>query len=278
MLMAAVAFHLLALAVFSLIPEQEVQNVPVRVMNLQLNPGEGVTAAPRFSSDVLRQIESSQQVMNEPAIIEKVLEPKVELAPKPEVKQAPHAPKKVEEKSQQGVTITKKKQVNTPKKVAPIQAKNVQEKRVKVDEVIKKKPTRAPLSPTSTPRQNVRENVVRQTQGNSVVASSRQAKVQEEIIRRYEQALSEWLARHKSYPEQARGQGLEGEGMVRLRINRLGNVIYAAVEKSTGARILDEALIAMVKRANPVPPVPNNYPAGQLFEFLIPIRFFKVNE
>lgn len=265
MVMAAVGLHLLGLAVFSLIPPQEVQNVPVRVMNLKLSDDEGITAAPRFSSDILQQFEADEP-MDEP-IEEVALEPKSveKIEPKPAQKTQPATPK-LQEKVQQGVTI--KKEAPKPKEVAPLAPKPVKEKRISVREKT------SPLSPEATPRQKVRADRVAQ-QGS---ASSRQQKQREEIVRRYEQTLSQWLARHKLYPPAARAQGVEGEGVVRLRINRLGNVIYAAVENSTGARVLDEALIAMVKRANPVPRVPDNYPAGQLFEFLIPIRFYKVAE
>ena len=34
----------------------------------------------------------------------------------------------------------------------------------------------------------------------------------------------------------------------------------------------------MIRRANPVPSVPENYPAGSLIEFLIPITFAHPNE
>lgn len=61
--------------------------------------------------------------------------------------------------------------------------------------------------------------------------------------------------------------------MVRMCIDRGGNVRYYAIEQSSGLSIFDDAALDMIRRANPVPAVPVNYPASNLVEFLIPISF-----
>ena len=61
--------------------------------------------------------------------------------------------------------------------------------------------------------------------------------------------------------------------MVRVRVDRLGNVRYYGVEESAGNAATDAAAIDMVRRANPVPTVPADYPAGALIDFIIPISF-----
>ena len=88
---------------------------------------------------------------------------------------------------------------------------------------------------------------------------------------RYTQEISSWIMRHQLYPMEAGGR--EGRAVVRVRIDRAGNVRYYAIEESSGSRILDAAALDMIRRANPVPVVPANYPAGNLVEFLIPITF-----
>lgn len=93
------------------------------------------------------------------------------------------------------------------------------------------------------------------------------------ILERYEQLISGWIEQHKTYPPEARQAGIEGRAVVRLRINRLGRVILFSIEKSSGSPVLDRAAEQMIRAANPVPRVPNNYPAGRLLEFLIPVEF-----
>lgn len=94
-----------------------------------------------------------------------------------------------------------------------------------------------------------------------------------DALRRYEQMLSLWLQKHKLYPEEARRRQIQGEAVLRLRIDRRGNIKYFTLEKQTGTIALDRAVLDMVKRANPVPPVPDDYPAGALLEFLVPVIF-----
>lgn len=94
-----------------------------------------------------------------------------------------------------------------------------------------------------------------------------------EIMARYEQLISQWLQRHKVYPDEARAQRIEGKGIIRLRIDRKGRIKFFSLEKATGAPVLDNAIGKMVKASDPVPAVPANYPAGALLEFLIPVSF-----
>jgi len=94
-----------------------------------------------------------------------------------------------------------------------------------------------------------------------------------EVLRRYEQIISLSIQRNKVYPAEAKTQGLQGQAVIRIRINRQGNILYSRIEKPTRYPILNEAIAEMVRLSNPVPAVPVNYPAGNLFEFLIPVSF-----
>ncbi len=94
-----------------------------------------------------------------------------------------------------------------------------------------------------------------------------------EMIARYEQLISLWIQKFKLYPEDARADGMQGETVVRIRIDRRGNVRYYTLERSTGYPVLDRAAVDMIRRANPVPAVPVDYPPGEVLEFLIPVHF-----
>lgn len=91
-----------------------------------------------------------------------------------------------------------------------------------------------------------------------------------EMLKRYEQMISGWIQRFKVYPEEARRQQVIGKGKVRIRIDRMGNIVYRVIHERSGSELLDRAALDMVDRANPVPPVPPTYPnKSDRIEFLI---------
>ena len=94
-----------------------------------------------------------------------------------------------------------------------------------------------------------------------------------EITSRYTQLTSLWVKKFQRYPEEMRQKGVQGTVVVRIRIDRRGNIVYHAVERSSGTPELDHAAIEMIRRANPIPAVPKDYPEGESFEFLIPVIF-----
>jgi len=89
---------------------------------------------------------------------------------------------------------------------------------------------------------------------------------------RYEQLLVAWLEKHKIYPRRARRLRIEGEGMLRILIDRAGQTQRVALEQRTGNRLLDKAALDMVKRATPFPSMPENDPRREL-EFIVPVAF-----
>jgi protein TonB len=105
------------------------------------------------------------------------------------------------------------------------------------------------------------------------VTNSEPTAEEKAIIERYGNLIALWVQKFKIYPEEAKSKELSGETVVRIRIDRGGNVRYYVLERSTGYPVLDRAAIDMIRRANPVPAVPNDYPAGEQFEFLVPVEF-----
>jgi TonB family protein len=95
---------------------------------------------------------------------------------------------------------------------------------------------------------------------------------QKEVVARYETLVSMWVQKFKITPPEAKTAKV-GETLLRLQIDRQGNIRNFVLEGSTGNAVLDHAAIDMVRRANPVPAVPNDYPAGELFEFVVPVQF-----
>ena len=122
-------------------------------------------------------------------------------------------------------------------------------------------------------KQYVRANPVQANSKNGGSTMGNSTAKEAELMSRYEQLISLWIEKFKKYPDEARSQNMQGETVVRIRIDRQGNILYYILEHSTGFPVLDHAAIDMVKRANPVPAVPNDYPKGDMIEFLIPVNF-----
>jgi len=89
---------------------------------------------------------------------------------------------------------------------------------------------------------------------------------------RYEQQLVAWLERHKKYPSRAKRMRIEGEVLLRIIIDRLGEIQQISLAKRSGNRLLDKSAIAMAQRANPFPPMLENDLRAQL-EFVVPVDF-----
>ena len=73
------------------------------------------------------------------------------------------------------------------------------------------------------------------------------------------------LARHKLYPGSARDRGIEGRATLAFSIARDGTIVTASLAESSSASVLDEATMAMLRRAAPFPPIPNGGPPTMSF-------------
>ena len=79
------------------------------------------------------------------------------------------------------------------------------------------------------------------------------------------------LERHRRYPQAARASGRQGVVHLRFTIDRSGTVLGQQIARSSGAADLDAAAIAMVRRASPVPSLPDDAPAT--VSLTVPVRF-----
>jgi protein TonB len=82
----------------------------------------------------------------------------------------------------------------------------------------------------------------------------------------YDGLVSAHLRRHQSA---ARSNGATGSGAVTFSITGSGSVTSVRIAKGTGAAVLDQEILAMVRRASPFP-VP---PDGQPKSFTVPLNF-----
>ena len=87
---------------------------------------------------------------------------------------------------------------------------------------------------------------------------------QTELVRRLQQA--------KRYPSEARSRREEGVVTLNFRVNRDGRVLAHEIVQSSGHPELDNEVISMIERAQPLPPFPPSMPEDQL-NLTVPIRF-----
>ena len=78
------------------------------------------------------------------------------------------------------------------------------------------------------------------------------------------------LERHKRYPSEARGD--HGVAQLAFSIDRSGGVHNARIARSSGSSVLDREALALVQRAQPLPPPPPEIPGAQI-PIVVPIRY-----
>ena len=263
MLGLAFVLHALVFGIAALIPSTKVTDIPVRALSFKLGGEDRIAAynpTPASAAVVpppsLNAVspDSWRATPNVPAPV--VPAPLAPVVPKPAPKPVAKAPRVV-----------------------------------KVEEAIAKQAVAAPPAIAPTPQQYVREVGApsQQAVANAVANANRASgtpdgaiggqgsltsvaeQTAQAVRARYEQEISGWIQQHKLYPASAGGR--VGRVVVRMRIDRAGNVRYYAIEQSSGLSVFDDAALDMIRRANPLPAVPVNYPASNLVEFLIPISF-----
>lgn len=295
MLGIALGLHLTIILIMGLMPKEEVTDIPVRALTFKIGGQDRIAAfgvpvaigttvsAPKPApapTPAQKQNEwraTPQEKTVTPAPLKPIpfmSAPKPQPAPKP-VKQVP----------------VENRQMPVENRVEPLQPLQPPAPVIAVKpEPIPQMPAALPstdvltqvASPAiaSTPQRFVREvgaapntglGTTQGAVGGQGTVNEMTPTTMQQIRERYELQISTWIQQHKLYP--AAANGAEGRAVVRMRIDRSGYVRYYAIEQSAGNAVLDAAAIDMIRRANPVPAVPANYPAGNLIEFLIPITF-----
>jgi protein TonB len=88
----------------------------------------------------------------------------------------------------------------------------------------------------------------------------------------YLDAVRRWVQRYRKYPDEAVKQKQEGVVQLGFKFTRDGTVIDAWIEKSSGYPLLDQAALAMIHAASPIPKVPDRY-KGDTLTLVMPENF-----
>jgi len=80
------------------------------------------------------------------------------------------------------------------------------------------------------------------------------------------------LQRFRRYPAAARSRKEEGTVLLSFSVDRAGHVLSRTIARSSGHADLDEEVIALIARAEPLPPFPATMPQQQM-DLTLPMRF-----
>ena len=89
---------------------------------------------------------------------------------------------------------------------------------------------------------------------------------------RYQDKVRAAIEAHRVYPRSARRRKIEGSAVVQIRINRQGHILESRFIKTTGSHILDQAVMDMIKAADPLPEMPSSLGKSSI-SINVPIGF-----
>src|SRR5262249_27903585 len=88
----------------------------------------------------------------------------------------------------------------------------------------------------------------------------------------WQTALVRHLQQYKRYPGEAQARGEEGVVQLSFTVDRAGHVLNREIVHSSGHRELDNEVMSMIERAQPLPPFPATMPQAKL-DLTVPMRF-----
>ncbi len=196
--------------------------------------------------------------------------------PKPEVVLPPPLPKKpkVEQVAEAPQEKPKEKPKDKPKEKPKEQAREKPKEKPKpaakvdpdVEQASVEKPAPQSLQQAAASTAPVAPAIVPAAPSPADVARTANAKGN------WEGLLQAHLRKHMKYPKSARRRNQEGTSFVFIRMSRDGKVLAHALETQSGYEALDEEAMALIERAQPLPPLPDDMP-GTAIKFTVPINF-----
>lgn len=81
------------------------------------------------------------------------------------------------------------------------------------------------------------------------------------------------LEQKKRYPNEARREGLEDTVYVRITMDRKGRVLASSITRSRNHAVLNDAVRDLVRRADPLPALPEGV-GGDQYTVTVPVNFY----
>lgn len=105
-----------------------------------------------------------------------------------------------------------------------------------------------------------------------VASSSSGMQAMASVLPSYRQRVAAHLQRYKQYPAELRAAGIRGTSRLTFTINRSGHVLASRLSGSSGNASLDAETMAMIRRAQPLPPFPPEITVSSM-SFTVPVQF-----
>jgi protein TonB len=152
-----------------------------------------------------------------------------------------------------------------PAKIVPDQPKPVPVKPKPVRTEVKK-PADAPPAPRTSAAPKAERQASLTSSSAPAGATSAAA------LASYNQLVAAHLQRFKQYPSSAKAAGEQGTSRLSFTLSRSGQVLGSRLAGSSGHSVLDGETLAMVRRAQPFPPMPPELKQASM-SFSIPVQF-----
>jgi protein TonB len=152
-----------------------------------------------------------------------------------------------------------------PAKIVPDQPKPVPAKPKPVRTELKK-PADAPPAPRTSAAPKAERQASLTSSSAPAGATSAAA------LASYNQLVAAHLQRFKQYPSGARAAGEQGTSRLSFTLGRSGQVLGSRLAGSSGHPALDSETLAMIRRAQPFPPMPPELKQASM-SFSIPVQF-----
>jgi periplasmic protein TonB len=141
-----------------------------------------------------------------------------------------------------------------------------QQEEMKVEQPPDETPTEVPL-PTPKPPEKVVETPPPAPQTAQQVKGGAPA-----VEPSWQASLVRQLQRFKRYPASSQSRNEQGVVLLSFSLDRSGRVLARSIAKSSGYADLDNEVMAMIMRAEPLPPFPPSMTQPRI-DLTVPIRF-----
>jgi periplasmic protein TonB len=126
------------------------------------------------------------------------------------------------------------------------------------------KPQKKPPAPRTAQRASAPAPAAAPQLGLTAQASAAQASWRDLLVAH--------LQRHKRYPADAQARHDQGTVLLSFTMDRNGHVLSRSIARGSGVAALDQEVLAMIQRAQPLPAFPPAMPQARM-SLTVPIRF-----
>lgn len=103
-------------------------------------------------------------------------------------------------------------------------------------------------------------------------ASAPSGPISTDLLINYQQRLLAHLERHRHYPRASQLRRQQGVAQLRFTVDRRGRVLEYRIVQGSGFAALDQEVLAMIKRAQPLPEIPPELEKDSM-ELIVPVEF-----